>query len=134
MPVLLTRALGWVVGFGAKRLLIGAATAAAAAAAVWLWNDYQYRGLRIAELRREAELADEAHQKALYARDLVEAQLRADLVAQRDVVARRTREASDLRTSITKLEDMERPDDQASCPVHPAIGLALDELRQPAGE
>lgn len=129
MPPLLIKGFTWVAGFGAKKIALAVGVAVIGGILTWLWNDYQDRGVRIVLLRADAERAAQMHEDALRARDTVEAQLRSDLEALRAVSDRRAEEADTLRLSIDKLKQVERPDDQASCPVHPAIELALDELR-----
>lgn len=129
MPALLM----WMVKAVASRVglyLLGAlAGAAVLGTAAWYVHNYQERGREIARLEAETARVTLAAQAAESAYRVLAEQLRADLAATQAVADRR---AVDLKRSARVVADLRKiqvPDDQIACPVHPAIGAALDGLR-----
>lgn len=131
MPALLI----WGAKFFASKvgvyILMALAGAALMATAAFYVHSYQERGRRVAELEAETTRIAEAAREAERAHLILAEQLRADIAAAQ---ATATRRADDLRRSVrvvANLRNIKVPDVQIACPVHPAIGAALDELRLP---
>lgn len=118
-----------VVAFGLGRAAIVAAGALASAALLWLWNDYQDAKARVVELRGQVEQAVVIQAETVALAQAREAQLRADLAAARATSQRRARETASLQADLDRVRQIQRPDDEKACPVHPAIGFALGRLR-----
>lgn len=106
--------------------LYGLLCALLVGAVYWFADDYAYQR-RMADEREaqvEALLLADAEKDATHALEVE--QLRASALAAERVAERRAVEAADLAADLEAIRGA--PDD--ACPVHPAIRLALDLLRQ----
>lgn len=120
--------LSWVLSFGARKLLMSGAIAIGGAVALWLWNDYQDAKAAVVLWERQYNDAQETYATALDEKNRVIAQKEADLVAARQVSKRRAAEATELRDQLAEISTRERPHEDQSCPVHPAINFAIERL------
>ena len=116
-----------IVDVGISRIFTGLGIAAGIGAFVYVWTDYRTQGEHIASLN--ATIAEERriYTEAAESYSQRTKQLLNEVETVRKAAKRRTAEGKALQDQINTLKG--ETHDENTCPIHPSIEFAIDELR-----
>lgn len=100
----------------------------------WAVVEFQARGFQIEALENAKQKVEEFYSQKLKTERARVRQAEDDLESARAIAERRQVQNEKLEKQVSKIRQMERPDEDKGCPIHPAIRGSIDQLREQPGD